>query len=242
MRRVNRSDAHSSGVIALPVEESGAIPAPLTRSAAQHAREAFPGARDEEEELLVARCLAGDVEAFRPLVHRYQRLAFSVALRMLGSRADAEDIAQQAFVDAFNALERFHGEGRRHAFSTWLLRIAVNRSKDVLKSKRRTEEPLEHDVHGGEAAFAYDPSTPEANVSSGERRARLESALLRLPTKYREVLVLKDAEDLSYEEIHTILQLPITTLKIRVVRARAMLRELIERDGLTASGVRTMPR
>ena len=62
--------------------------------------------RDEEEESLIARCLEGDVEAFRPLVQRYQRLAFSVALRMLGSRADAEDIAQQAFVDAFNALDR----------------------------------------------------------------------------------------------------------------------------------------
>ena len=149
-------------------------------------------------------------------MQRYQRLAFSVALRMLGSSADAEDIAQQAFVDAFNALDRFRGEGRRHAFSTWLLRIAVNRSKDVLKSKRRTEEPLEQDVRGGEAAFAYDPSTPEANASSDERRQHLEAALLKLPTKYREVLILKDAEDLSYEEIRTILQLPITTLKIRV--------------------------
>ena len=107
-------------------------------------------------------------------MQRYQRLAFSVALRMLGSRADAEDIAQQAFVDAFNALDRFNGEGRHHAFSTWLLRIAVNRSKDVLKSKRRTEEPLDRDVGGSEAAFAYDPPTPEANASSGERRARLD--------------------------------------------------------------------
>ena len=75
-------------------------------------------------------------------------------------------------------------------------------------------------MRGGEAAFAYDPPTPEANASSGERRARLEAALLELPTKYREVLVLKDAEDLSYEEIRGILQLPITTLKIRVVRGR----------------------
>jgi RNA polymerase sigma-70 factor (ECF subfamily) len=197
--------------------------------------------RDEEEESLIERCLEGEVEAFRPLVQRYQRLAFSVALRMLGSRADAEDIAQQAFVDAFNALERFDGEGRHHAFSTWLLRIAVNRSKDILKSKRRTEQPLEHDVGGGEAAFAYDPSTPEANAAGDERRAQLETALLALPTKYREVLVLKDAEELSYEEIRGILQLPVTTLKIRVVRARAMLREIIESQGLTVSGIRQLP-
>ena len=184
--------------------------------------------------MLIRRCLSGDVEAFRPLVQRYQRLAFSVAFRMLGSRADAEDIAQQAFVDAFNALDRFDPDGRKHAFSTWLLRIAVNRSKDVLKSKRRTEEPLQREVRGSEAAFAYDPQTPEANASSGERRERLETALLKLPTKYREVLILKDAEDLSYEEIRGILQLPITTLKIRVVRARAQLRVLMEKGGVTS--------
>jgi RNA polymerase sigma-70 factor (ECF subfamily) len=223
------SPGSSSGAILL--EESGSIPVPAslvgsTASARSHAR-------DEEEDLLVARCLEGEVEAFRPLVQRYQRLAFSVAFRMLGSRADAEDVAQQAFVDAFNALARFRSGGRRHAFSTWLLRIAVNRSKDVLKSKRRTEEPLEREVPSGEAAFSYHPPTPEANASSGERRQRLEAALLELPTKYREILVLKDAEDLSYEEIRAILQLPITTLKIRVVRGRAMLREIIERRGVT---------
>jgi RNA polymerase sigma-70 factor (ECF subfamily) len=186
----------------------------------------------EEEQLCIGRCLAGEVEAFRPLVQRYQRLAFSVAFRMLGSRADAEDVVQQAFVDAFNALDRFDGEGREHAFSNWLLRIAVNRSKDVLKSKKRTEEPLQHDIEGGEAVFAYDPSNPESNVASGERREHLEAALLRVPTKYREILILKDIEELSYEEIRSILQLPITTLKIRVVRARAMLRAIVEREGV----------
>jgi len=236
VRSVDQSGASS---IALP-DDSGAISASVLASP-ELAELRAVARRDEEEESLIARCLKGDVEAFRPLVQRYQRLAFSVALHMLGSRADAEDIAQQAFVDAFNALERFDGEGRHHAFSTWLLRIAVNRSKDILKSKRRTEQPLEHDVGGGEAAFAYDPSTPEANAAGDERRATLEAALLLLPTKYREVLVLKDAEELSYEEIRSILQLPITTLKIRVVRARAMLREIIESQGLTASGVRQMP-
>ena len=223
----------ASGAIALDPDDSGAIVSAVV-APIRTTRAELPSPRDAEENRLIARCLAGEVEAFRPLVQRYQRLAFSVALRMLGSRADAEDIAQQAFVDAFNALERFQGEGRTHAFSTWLLRIAVNRSKDVLKSRRRTEEPLDGDVPGGEAAFAYDPPTPEAHASSGERRARLETALLELPTKYREVLILRDAEDLSYEEIRAILQLPLTTLKIRVVRARAMLRDLVERVGVTS--------
>jgi RNA polymerase sigma-70 factor (ECF subfamily) len=225
--------ASASGAIALDPDDSGAIVAGVAASI-RTLLESVPSPRDAEESRLIARCLVGEVEAFRPLVQRYQRLAFSVAFRMLGSRADAEDIAQQTFVDAFNALERFRGERRTHAFSTWLLRIAVNRSKDVLKSRRRTEEPLDRDVPGGVAAFAYDPLTPEAHAASGERRQHLETALLELPTKYREVLILKDAEDLSYEEIRAILQLPLTTLKIRVVRARAMLRDLVERVGVTS--------
>jgi len=187
--------------------------------------------RDEEEQSLIERCLNGNIEAFRPLVQRYQRLAFSVALRMLGSRPDAEDVAQQAFVDAFNALDRFRGQGRPRAFSTWLLRIAVNRSKDILKSKKRTEEPLRHDVPGSAAVFSHDPSNPESNASRGERRQHLEEALLQLDPKYREILILKDIEDLSYDEIRPILELPISTLKIRAVRARMMLRRLVDGEG-----------
>jgi RNA polymerase sigma-70 factor (ECF subfamily) len=220
-----------SGVIALTAEESGPILAAAKRMLRN---DGGATSRDADEQRLIDRCLAGEVEAFRPLVNRYQRVMFSVALRMLGSRADAEDVTQQAFVDAFNALDGFHAEGRARAFATWLLRIAVNRSKDVLKSKKRTEESLDDEVPGTEAAFAYDPSNPEANASSGERRHHLETALLQVSPKYREVLILKDIEELSYEEIHAILQLPLTTLKIRVVRARAMLRDIIQREGVTS--------
>lgn len=190
--------------------------------------EAQVPSKADEEQALIDRCLGGDTEGFRPLVHRYQRIAFSVALRMLGSRADAEDVAQQAFVDAFAALDRFIGEGRNNAFSTWLLRIVINRAKDVLKSKKRTESPLEVEVASDGAAFAHNPLSPEAHVGQSEERALLERALLRVPPKYREILVLKDVEELSYEEIRTILGLPITTLKIRVVRARAMMRAELE--------------
>lgn len=224
-------------VVALKPDQSGAFLASVANTDVASVAQAggaasASAARDEEERRLIARCVAGDAEAFRPLVVSYQRQAFAVALRMLGSRSDAEDVAQQSFIDAFNALDRFRDEGRPRAFSTWLLRIVVNRSKDVLKSKRRTEQPLDREVAGGDAVFAHDPSNPEANASGGQRRRRLEAALLAVPAKYREVLVLKDVEDLSYEEIRTILRLPITTLKMRVVRARAMLRDLLE----TAAG------
>jgi RNA polymerase sigma-70 factor (ECF subfamily) len=184
--------------------------------------------RADEEQALIERCLRGDPECFRPLVQRYQRIAFSVALRMLGGRADAEDVAQQAFVDAYAALERFRGEGRAGAFSTWLLRIVINRSKDVLKSKKRTEAPLEVDVAGDKVMFAHQSADPEALLGQAEERRVLEAALAKVPPKYREALILKDIEDLSYEEIRAILGLPITTLKIRVLRARAMMRTTLE--------------
>lgn len=213
------SSSAAGGVLALTADDRTPV---LTRTAAPSTL------RDGEEQSLIARCQSGDIEAFRPLVHRYQRLTFSVALRMLGSRTDAEDVTQQAFVDAFDALDRFRSDGRPHAFSTWLLRIAVNRSKDILKSKQRTEESLKHDVPGSAAVFSHDPSNPESNASRGERRQHLEWALLQLEPKYREVLILKDIEDLSYDEIRSILELPITTLKIRAVRARMMLRRLVD--------------
>jgi RNA polymerase sigma-70 factor, ECF subfamily len=185
-----------------------------------------PAAPDEEA-LLVARCLQGDAEAFRPLVLRHQRQVFAVAYRMLGRRADAEDVAQQAFVDAYAALDRFSSDGRGgNAFGSWLLRIAINRCKDVLKSKKRTEESL-GDEPGDGAIFSHRPADPEAKLLEARHRSSLERALASLPPKYREVLVLKDVEELPYEEIREILRLPITTLKIRVLRARGMMREAL---------------
>jgi RNA polymerase sigma-70 factor, ECF subfamily len=207
-----------TGSTALPLDHVTAAPA-------------APDAQTAEEDGLVARCLAGDSAAFRPLVVRYQRVVFSVAFRMLGARADAEDVAQQAFVDAYAALDRYRSEGRKNAFSTWIIRIAVNRCKDVLKSKKRTEEPLVGEVAGREAMFAHDTRNPEVHAAEARTRAALEQALSKVPDKYREVLILKDVEELSFEEIRGILQLPITTLKIRAVRARAMLRELLEEKG-----------
>jgi len=203
---------------------TGAIALEATAAAASRATAVV---RDEEEAALIARCLAGDADGFRPLVQRYQRLVFSVALRMLGGRAEAEDVAQQAFVDAYDALDRFRGEGRAHAFSTWVVRIAVNRAKDVLKSKRWSEQPLDGDVGGGDASFAHNPADPEVEASRGEDQRRLQTALGRLPVKYREVLILKDVEELPYEEIREILKLPLTTLKIRVVRGRALMQKLL---------------
>jgi RNA polymerase sigma-70 factor (ECF subfamily) len=205
------------------VEDSALLPLQDMAGASAGDRSAI-----DADSALIIRCVAGDLEAFRPLVQRHQRLAFSVAYRMLGSRADAEDACQQAFVDAYAALDRFRSEGRAHGFVSWLLRIVVNRCKDVLKSKKRTETTLEPEMGDGTAAFSQPVLDPEAQLSESDERRVLERALQGLAPKYREVLVLKDVEELPYEEIREILRLPITTLKIRVVRARAMMRDALE--------------
>ena len=169
-----------------------------------------------------------------------------------GNQGHAPAKAAQSADDAAADIEGADGERKRdarHRDRNQQYASAHDGGAGVVRSQPGIRFALRHQLGdrlfqrvgkrsvGGEAAFAYDPPTPEANACSGESRARLEMALLKVPTKYREVLVLKDAEDLSYEEIHSILQLPITTLKIRVVRARAMLREIIESQGLTASGM-----
>lgn len=192
------------------------------------ASEAGGASSPTDDDVLVARCRAGETESFRPLVQKHQRRVFTVALRMLGSRADADDAAQQAFVDAFRALDRFRSDGRPQAFGTWVLAIVVNRCKDVLKAKIRTETSWDGDVLGKSAMFAHEPPSPDLGVQQGEIRHRLDLALLRMPPKYREILILKDVEDLPYEEIRGILGLPLTTLKIRAVRARALMRAMLE--------------
>lgn len=175
---------------------------------------------------LIQRCVQGEADAFRPLVERYQRLAYSVALRMLSVPADAEDVVQQAFTQAFRALPRFDGSTHDGAFRVWLLRIVVNGAKDLLKSKHHGDVLLTD--QGQNLAGETPEPNPEQVTSSHAEAAHLARGLATLPEKYRTCLVLKDVEDLSYEEMRSILRLPVTTLKIRVVRARAMLRAWLE--------------
>ncbi|HJZ88096.1 MAG TPA: sigma-70 family RNA polymerase sigma factor [Polyangia bacterium] len=174
--------------------------------------------------MIIELCLAGESHHFRRLVERYQRGIVSLSYRMLGNRAEAEEMAQQSFVDAFTALRDYNPEYR---FSSWLYRITINNCKDHLKSKKRTEQSLDAEVTAEKAVFAAGLPDPEQALSAREAESAVASALARLPLKYRTVLVLKDMEDLSYEEIRVVLKLPVTTLKIRVVRARKMLKDLL---------------
>jgi RNA polymerase sigma-70 factor, ECF subfamily len=167
--------------------------------------------------------LDGERAAFRVLVERHHRGVQAMMMRFVHNGADADDLAQSAFVAAFDALGSFD-VGQR--FSTWVYRIAINLAKDHLKSKKRTESTLEGDEIA-EAAFAGRVAAADETTLARQRQALMERAMATLSVEDREILVLKDLEELPFEEIKAITGRPVTALKIRAVRARARLREAL---------------
>lgn len=183
---------------------------------------------DDPDALIAARAAAGDMGAFDALVAQYTGRVFAVAFRMLGDRAEAEDLCQEVFVTLHKALPGFRGDSR---LSTWIYRITKNRCLNRIKFLKRR--------HIGQHADVDDPAmanaTADPNASGGgkndPRRLLAEQALseliqthlLMLPEEQRSLVVLRDLEGLSYEEIVEVTDLAIGTVKSRLHRARAAL-------------------
>ncbi len=190
---------------------------------------------DDTEARLVERLVARDERAFNALVRAYEGRVFSVALRMLGNRAEAEDLAQEVFVQVFKAVGTFRGESK---LSTWIYRIAINLAKNRGKylRVRRAEAHDDLDALDQGAGTGQDKRENVARVERpDEMMAGLEveqvvrRAIQELEPSFRECLVLRDVEDLSYGEIGEITGLPEGTVKSRIHRARAQLKERVER-------------
>jgi RNA polymerase sigma-70 factor (ECF subfamily) len=181
-----------------------------------------PG-RDEELAWIDA-ARAGDATAFRRIVERHHRSLFVMAARLVGDAVEAQDLVQESFAKAYVHLDRFDASFR---LSTWLHRITLNTCRDYLKSARRRERatPMETFEERSDAG----PS-PEESLAARQSSDRVQRALDQLKPSYREILVLKDMQGLSYQEIKDITGSAITSLKIRAVRARAKLRDLLEVD------------
>ena len=172
---------------------------------------------------LLQRLRAGDPHAFEELVIAYQHRVFGVALRMLGSRAEAEEIAQEVFLRAHRAIADFRGEAR---LGTWLYAIA---SRLCLNRLATAERRL---TRGDEEALAAAPSSEpgaDARLERAERDAAVREAITALPEERRIVVVLRDVEGLSYEEIAEVLGLELGTVRSRLHRARVDLKAKLER-------------
>jgi RNA polymerase sigma-70 factor, ECF subfamily len=183
---------------------------------------------DVTDEDLAARAAAGDGDAFDTLVRRFGSRVLSVALRLLRDRGEAEDLTQEVFVTLHHHLGEFRGESR---FSTWVYRITRNRALNRLKFLQRRHHGRQLDVDDPTAARGVaDPDTaqgeprdPEHGLTKRSLSTTLEAHLRALPEEQRLLVILRDLEDLSYEEIVDITGLPLGTVKSRLHRARAEL-------------------
>jgi RNA polymerase sigma factor RpoE len=189
--------------------------------------------RDVDQQL-VERAQAGDKQAFDLLVSKYQRKLGRLLSRFVRDPAEVEDVAQEAFVKAYRALPSFRGDS---AFYTWLYRIGINTAKNYLVALgRRAPTTTEFDSDEAESfedgEQLRDINTPESMLASKEIAATVQKAMEELPDELRTAIELREIEGLSYEEIASIMNCPIGTVRSRIFRAReaiaAKLRPLLD--------------
>jgi len=189
---------------------------------------------DEDREL-VERAQAGDFAAFESLVSKYERRVYHLAARIVGRSHDADEVVQQTFLSVIEKLKGFRQEAR---FSTWLTRVATNHALALLRQRsRRRTVPLAEDrsADADEAPphpeyIAQWRETPERIASRRETRRILDAALGNLDEKYRLVFLLRDVEGLSTAETAETLDISVSNVKVRLLRARLMLRERLTRE------------
>ncbi len=185
---------------------------------------------DAEERELIERLRRHDEAAFNRFVLQYQERVFRLLLRMIGDSAEAEDLAQEVFISIFKSIESFRGDSQ---LSTWVYRVAANHCRNRIKylTRRRRkltdqyDEQDEGEVHQVQAR----PNPPDRLLEARQTEHLLQAGLLSLDEEQRELIVLREVEHLSYEEIMTITGLPEGTVKSRLHRARTGLREYLEK-------------
>jgi len=190
---------------------------------------------ETEEAKFVARLVARDEAAFNELVVAYERRVFALVFRMIGRREEAEDLAQEVFVQVFKAIDQFRGESK---LSTWIFRIAVNLCKNRAKYLSRRRSGEQDDVHemadrmsgdGGKGVTVGDIARPDEMLEGVQLERIVKRAIAEVDADFREVLILRDVEDMSYDEIAQVTGLAEGTVKSRIFRARAQLRALVEK-------------
>ena len=185
---------------------------------------------DRQEQNWIAAAQKGDQSAFEALVRLYEKRVYALTLRMCKNLADAEEAAQEAFLAAWQGLAFFRGES---SFSTWLYRLASNACVDVLRREGRHRSAAGPSLNDEETVtdVADDAPSPHALAERAELRQQIEEALSALPEDYRQVLILREMHQRSYDEIAEILALDLGTVKSRINRGRKRLRKILLESG-----------
>ncbi|MFH1679641.1 MAG: sigma-70 family RNA polymerase sigma factor [Candidatus Eisenbacteria bacterium] len=187
--------------------------------------------REATDEELMFRYRDGDEGAFVEIVRRYKSKIVSTAYRVLGDLDKADDVAQETFIRVHRNADRYRSIAK---FSTWIYTIALNVARNELRNTKR-KRLVSLDAFGADSDSEFstyeipdESARPDSEAENRELRRIFEAAIQRLPERYRSVFVLRDVDDLSYEEIAEILKLPKGTVKSRINRARQRFRELVE--------------
>jgi RNA polymerase sigma-70 factor (ECF subfamily) len=180
-----------------------------------------------DESRMIASILAGDAQLFHELIRPYERRVYAMALSFLRNEADAEDVAQEAFLKAFRSLSSFRGDAK---FGTWLVSITLNearsriRRRDAIKMES-LDEPEDDQGHSSPALLRDWKEIPSEALERKEVRSLLQKAITALPQIYREVFQLRDIEQLSVNEAAEALGITVSSVKVRLHRARMMLQK-----------------
>ena len=196
----------------------------------------FVGVTLTTDEQLVERALAGDGDAFGEVVRRWERKIYALAYGITGSVEDARDATQETFISAYRNLRNFRGEAQ---VSSWLHRIAVNQCISRQRRARvRAETALEDETAAGENLVSTRASESPARATESKQRAEaVRRAVASLPQELREVVLMKEFEELTFQEIADALQIPLSTVKSRLYTALRQLRMRLEKFGAEAAGV-----
>lgn len=199
-----------------------------------------PNLDDAEDRAIVAAIRRGDSAAWSTLARRYQHRLYSICVRMVNNREWANDLTQEAFVKVMQGFRTFDDKAR---LSTWMIRVTMNTCLSALRAQKVRKTARLEAVHDGRAPGTvsreadWEPSG-RSRVEHGEERQRLLEALDSIDPEQRAILVLRDGRDLDYEQIAEMLDIPVGTVKSRLFRARAALREKIEALGHTPAAAK----
>ncbi len=187
---------------------------------------------DDNEMERIHQCQQGNLQAFEEIVELYEKKIYNLAYRMMGNHEDANDMTQEAFIRAYQALDTFRGDAR---FSTWLYRIATNVCLDELRKKsRRRTESLDQPIYTDDGAVSREipdwSTNPDEALSKHQIQEMVWKGIQMLPDDQKNVLILRDIQGHSYEEIADITQVSLGTVKSRLNRARLALKDIMEFD------------
>lgn len=189
---------------------------------------------DYSENNLIQRCKDGDIESFEELIRSHKQRVYNIALKMLSNTEDAMDVSQEAFIKVYRSIGKFNMES---SFSTWLYKVVVNTCLDFIKKNKKLDKVYSIDefienreVNLNQQGLKNKYDTPEEALDKKIKRQTINRAINELPENFRTVIILRDIQGFSYEEIANITNCSLGTVKSRIKRGRESLKKLIENN------------